>query len=224
MLGKTRRLYIWLGLLFVTPVSVAWPKPAPSTATVRVSVYNDVGVPVGSLIKAEKIATSVFADAGMNVEWINCPLQTPTLSDGAACRKAIFPNNLQMRIVARPISLSDSAFGVSYMSADGVGCYTNVFFERVEQLQRTFKQSSAVVLGHVMAHEIAHLLLGTNSHSAFGIMRAHWYRQDLDSASRGGLLFTGTESKRMREKVLAASQANSEMMAAAAMTMRTENN
>ena len=43
------------------------------------------------------------------------------------------------------------------------------FFERVEELHRTFNERSEVILGHLMAHEIAHLLLGTNVHSVSGI-------------------------------------------------------
>ena len=39
-----------------------------------------------------------------------------------------------------------------------------------------------VILGHAAAHEIGHLLLGSNSHSPFGLMRARWSGQDLQNA------------------------------------------
>jgi len=54
-----------------------------------------------------------------------------------------------------------------------------------------------------MAHEIAHLLLGTNSHAAEGIMRAQWQKDELLSASKGELLFTPRESQVMRERLFA---------------------
>jgi len=50
-----------------------------------------------------------------------------------------------------------------------------------------------VVLGEAAAHELGHLLLGPG-HARDGIMRANWTRQDLESASRGGLQFTGDEA------------------------------
>jgi hypothetical protein len=53
----------------------------------------------------------------------------------------------------------------------------------------------------VMAHEIAHLLLGTNSHAAEGIMRAQWQREELLSASKGELLFTPGQSRVMRQRL-----------------------
>ena len=37
--------------------------------------------------------------------------------------------------------------------------------------------------GRVMAHEITHLLLGTQGHSDLGLMRGHWNTDDLRIAS-----------------------------------------
>jgi hypothetical protein len=44
------------------------------------------------------------------------------------------------------------------------------------------------ILGHVIAHELGHLL-GLDSHSPTGIMRADWSRTDLEDAFSGNLLF-----------------------------------
>jgi hypothetical protein len=66
---------------------------------------------------------------------------------------------------------------------------------------RRNEQNPAVLLSHVMAHEIAHLLLGTNSRSASGIMRAHWYHQELASADKGLLLFTPDQARTMTERL-----------------------
>jgi hypothetical protein len=54
-----------------------------------------------------------------------------------------------------------------------------------------------------MAHEIGHLLLGSNSHSATGIMRAQWSRKDLQRASLEILRFTPAQAERIRADVLA---------------------
>jgi hypothetical protein len=55
-----------------------------------------------------------------------------------------------------------------------------------------------------MAHEIAHLLLGTNSHSMVGIMKARWQEEDLRSARKGELLFTLAQSQTMRGRIASA--------------------
>lgn len=209
MLRKTGSSSLWLGFLFLPLLSAATPSPSSSsTNSVSVAVYNDVGAPAGVLVQAENIATRVFEQAGVTVKWINCPVVPRDLPDAAICRKAIFPTYFQQRIVPPHPSLSESSFGVSYLSSEGIGCYSYVFYQRVAE-QRRSEQKAAVLLGHIMAHEIAHLLLGTNSHSASGIMRAHWYLQELASANKGELLFTPDQARAMTERLHESNQ-NSE--------------
>lgn len=205
MLRKTRRSSLWLGFLILLTLSAILASPSSSSInSVSVAVHNDAGAPLGLLAQAENIATRVFEQAGVNVKWINCPVATQDSPDAEICRKASFPAYFQQRIVSRHASLAQSSFGVSYMSSQGIGCYSYVFYQRVAELvaeQGGNEQNTAVLLGHVMAHELAHLLLGTNSHSASGIMRAHWYTQELASADRGALLFTPDQARVMIERL-----------------------
>jgi len=60
-----------------------------------------------------------------------------------------------------------------------------------------------VILGIAAAHEIGPLLLGSNSHSPLGLMRARGSRQDLQNGARtGNLLFTPKQAEAMRACVL----------------------
>jgi hypothetical protein len=56
----------------------------------------------------------------------------------------------------------------------------------------------ACVLGHVVAHEIGHLLLPFAAHSAGGIMKA---RLDPRLAAIGGLFFTADQAEDIRAKL-----------------------
>ena len=69
------------------------------------------------------------------------------------------------------------------------------------ELHANWNVSLADTLGHVMAHELGHLLLGSNSHSGMGIMRAHWQSEELRRLSRGGLWFTNEQADRMTGKL-----------------------
>ncbi len=73
----------------------------------------------------------------------------------------------------------------------------------VTLLHESSHMSLASILGHGVAHEIGHLLLGTNSHAASGIMRARWQIRELTSASKGTLLFSDVQSRQMRNKLAA---------------------
>ena len=52
-----------------------------------------------------------------------------------------------------------------------------------------------IILGCVIAHEIGHLLLGSNSHSVSGIMQGRWERRQVRQAVTGTLLFTPEQAK-----------------------------
>jgi hypothetical protein len=97
--------------------------------------------------------------------------------------------------------LNEFTMGVSYLSAAGIGCYADLFYDRAQHLHEISGASLASILGHAIAHELGHLLLGTNSHSPAGIMRARWQPADLASASKGALLFSTVESQAMKNKL-----------------------
>ena len=76
-----------------------------------------------------------------------------------------------------------------------------VLYDQVKQLSADAHISQATLLGHVMAHEIGHVLLGENSHSSSGIMIKVFRRQELHRAETGKLLFTERQAARMRARI-----------------------
>jgi len=66
------------------------------------------------------------------------------------------------------------------------GVHIRVFYDRVwsETVSR------GVLLAHVLVHEIAHILQGTDQHSESGIMKAVWDHSDHLQMREGPLAFT----------------------------------
>src|SRR5260370_16396869 len=58
----------------------------------------------------------------------------------------------------------------------------------------------AQILGHVIAHELGRLL-GLDSHSPTGLMRADWNLTDLRNATHSYLLFTAQQAEGIRAEV-----------------------
>jgi hypothetical protein len=96
----------------------------------------------------------------------------------------------------------DGIFGVAFLSAEGTGAYSNVFYDSVERLERDWHVGLTRVLGHVMAHELGHLLLGSNAQSRQGIMCPKWHGDELRLASIGALLFSEEQAQFMRERLV----------------------
>jgi hypothetical protein len=87
------------------------------------------------------------------------------------------------------------------LEGEGFGSYCYVFQERVDELAAAAHISPGRVLGSAMAHEIGHLLKGSNSHSPQGLMSGHWYTNELRDAAMGSLNFTADDAGVMRTRL-----------------------
>jgi hypothetical protein len=196
------RRVLTASVLFTLTIFLRW---AAAEETVlrgpqfTVSVYNDAGVPPTVLDRAEQRARSIFARADLDVVWVNCP-QAST-EDALACNRTDVSGYIALRIIPNAISsTSHAVFGVAFLSPDGAGKYSDVFWKRAEDLHETSNLDLGSILGSVMAHELGHLLLGSNAHALSGIMRAHWEGEELRRIAMGTLLFTPRQAKLMRGK------------------------
>ena len=183
--------------LSISPIGISAQNSAPRSLQLTVGVYNDAGVSPVILKRAEQRAADIFARASFEVVWLHCLHAGP--ADAVACHQTDLPQHVVLRIIRNPVSPGkDSVFGVAFLSVDGTGKYSDVFWNRVRDLQATSNLDLASVLGSVMAHEMGHLLLGSNAHSVSGIMRAQWEAEELQRIAMGTLLFTEQQAEGMR--------------------------
>jgi len=166
------------GILILTVALSGWVEAAAQERPqVTVVVYNDAGIPAGVIESAKKTVERIYRDAGVAIMWRD--LRAP--ATGAT--------ELFVRIVRRSLNLPGEDFGIAFVGGDGRGVQADIFYSGIEQLTNNTSASAGQVMGHVMAHELGHLLLGMNSHSTLGIMQAHWSYQQLRLMSRGFLKF-----------------------------------
>jgi hypothetical protein len=67
-------------------------------------------------------------------------------------------------------------------------------------------KNNGLVLGDVIAHELGHLLLGSNAHSSSGIMAAELDREKIKAAGMGRLGFSPEQAARMHSTIFRASE------------------
>jgi hypothetical protein len=80
----------------------------------------------------------------------------------------------------------------------GPGSLATVFIDRIESVAGQADTQPWPIAGRVIAHEIGHLLLGSNSHSERGLMRDVWTLEGLARPQPEDSLVSGTERERMR--------------------------
>src|SRR5262245_10234349 len=97
------------------------------------------------------------------------------------------------------LGAADKVVGVAAVAEHGRGRIAYVLFDRVIAAATDAVVDPMHVLGLVMAHEIAHLLLPPKPHSLTGLMRPGWdvreFREDASSSRFG---FTETQADQIR--------------------------
>ncbi len=91
--------------------------------------------------------------------------------------------------------------------AGRAGTLATVYADRVGKAAERAGANADKVLGHVMAHEAAHLF--GLVHSASGIMRAGWTDDDYRTMAEGRMFFMRAESRTIRARLRANSNAGS---------------
>jgi len=181
--------------------TVADPKPV-SPVRLTVSVLNDAGVTPSVLSAAQARAENVLHEAGISLTWLDCG--TPGhWATNIGCTTLLFPSHLSVRLVQKRAHPSPDTFGESYVDERGEGNYALVYLAGITSSKQLKTLSEGELLGYVIVHELGHLLLGADSHSATGVMRGVWQFDDLQKASRGRLFFTTSQSDQMRSRLLA---------------------
>ncbi len=135
--------------------------PALKDGTEAVQVCFDNSGDNIANFRARSITTQMFAGIGVRIEWRHpdsCPASALHISYSTTTAANLMPGALAYALPCE-------------------GTHIVVFYDRVRAAV-VDPQEFLVLLAHVMAHEITHVLEGTARHSGEGVMKAHWTPAD----------------------------------------------
>jgi hypothetical protein len=147
--------------------------------TVSAHVTDYANVSRRTLADAQAHATVAYRDAGLDVIWSSAPWSPDdeSLSTGYRLidvRIVILAAEMAEKM-CRERGLGESVMGHATSAAtEARGRIVYIFYHRIYRIAASHSTSVQRGFGHVMAHEIGHVLLGVNSHSTEGLMRARW--------------------------------------------------
>jgi hypothetical protein len=122
------------------------------------------------------MASKIFEEIGVTIQWRRegaCRITVHVTTPG----KQEYPGALARALVFE-------------------GTRIEVFYERVRKL--VGPRRLPALLGHVLAHEIAHVLQGTDLHTQSGMMKAQWNNRDYDLMAWKPLSFTASDAQLIR--------------------------
>lgn len=171
-----------------------------SNLTFEVRVYSYSQASAAMVAGAEREAGRIFGVAGIRVIWQDCGTLDPANYSQSPCQKFRGPAYIELRILPQPIRnmFQDDPLGFAIAPA-----MADVYYRKAMLFVGGEGSAFAgqTILGCVVAHEIGHLLLGSNSHSDSGIMRARWEREDMQPRLMARRLFTSGQGKVIRAEV-----------------------
>jgi hypothetical protein len=203
MANASRTLHMCLMAVgVIVPVLRPAGVAAQERPKITIAVYNRSKTRTSIVTAGQSVAQEVLRRASVESIWINCPVPN-TPEANPECSQPPNPSRLNLTIVPRWAgrALTSDTLGLA-LEGEGFGSYCYLFQERVDELAAAAHISPDRLLGSAMAHEIGHLLKGSNSHSPQGLMSAHWYANELRNVAMGSLNFTADDAVLMRSRLV----------------------
>ncbi len=184
-----------LGLFVLLCLAVAEGQKPANHSDISVMLLNKAGLSQAVVREAEREASRIFHAAGVEISWNEC-------STTHQCHHVPELHEFVVSIVGDGKGCSAGAYGVAFLDPAGLGKYADVFYRRIEREVQVNDENPGRLMGAVVAHELGHLVMGSNLHSVTGIMLAAWGEKTMRTVEMGGLLFTDPEVALIRAKTL----------------------
>lgn len=168
-----------------------WPAAARAqmTAPVVLRAYGIETLPPGIADRAREVVGQIYSAAGARVEW------------RTASSDASFPGGFQISLIIRRQSEADAPPSVLGFAPAPHGRLVYILYDHVEVFAVTNHLDIGHALGHVMAHEVGHVLLPARAHSKDGLMSGNLDFQPLRARPHMTLLFTARQAAQIRERL-----------------------
>jgi hypothetical protein len=201
MSSYSRSPHLWImALLGSLPLSASDSK---TNVLIEIRLYNIAHVPRETLTRAARVAAQLLRQASIDAAWEYERAFPTDIPRGVAHRDLLGPTVIVLRIYtclwSKPTRLSRNSLGFVLSFDNNTAA---ILYTTIQELAHNLDVDQAQLLGIAMAHEVGHLLLGSQPHSLKGIMRPSLSKSDLYDGLQGLLRFTPEQTRLMREEAL----------------------
>jgi hypothetical protein len=196
----------WIAVFVVATLPLVWTSPAvalaASTRRVIVRTYDTYGFSPSDIRTASRTVNGLLSTIAIDMRWRNCRIATrreTRMLD--ACADPIARNEFIVRMIGVDMPSDAAGMTLGYAFVDPVlrtGSLATIHGDRVMALSQTLDLDRGTLLGRAVAHEVGHLLLGSQSHSAFGLMRGQWTTSTLHENRPADWIFSVEQGAAIR--------------------------
>src|SRR5262245_14713320 len=184
-------------------VDAATRADAAEISTIRVRIYDYAGIVPNTLNGAQRLAASYYAAIDVGIEW--APTFGPNGRKEEGGSKDDRLQDYSIMVMSRSMvarrQWAPGVVGSAVVGPEGGGKIAYVLYDRLKDAATTAGWPVQDLLGVVVAHELAHLLLPPGSHAPDGLMRKGWDVSELRQFDAKSLSFTRVQSALIRERL-----------------------
>ena len=170
--------------LFLILLAASIARSQEALPVIEVQVPADMPPMDRALGQARRVASGIYSEIGLHLRW-HLP------SAGAHCSNSPMHSTIVVTYSWQtPHSLLPHAMAVTDLSAIQGGACVTIFMDRLKPMLDGNPTKCGYLLGHVLAHEIAHVLQGMEHHSESGVLKARWSQEEILSMPARPLHFT----------------------------------
>jgi hypothetical protein len=165
------------------------------TSAIQVQVYDYTGLSPSALHEFISRTQAILASSGISLEVDAC-------ARGAALCESRTGSSRQIviRVVAdwgqNKTNARLEKLGMSVADQNG-GDYGTVFLKPAEETASDANLPQTTVLAYAAAHEVGHLLLGAQSHTSQGLMKATWGHDDFQAMTQNRVHFSPEQAREL---------------------------
>lgn len=198
-------LMLTLGIQPARAETSADEQNAAGMPGVTVRAYDYAKLSSRIRMQTASVAGSILRKAGIRLVWLDCPMEAS--AESTVCDGPLGPTDLVFRFLQRgantPAVFRRSHCGFATRDDSGRGAFASVFVDCLKDLPAAGPLSAGVILGHLVAHELGHLLLPSERHYPSGLMRANLRQAEWKQAAIGALVFTREQGASIQAEIQA---------------------
>lgn len=190
-----------------------------SQPVITVGIYNYAAIGQPDLRQAESQSAALFAMAGVRIVWAEQPVKPApawSLADNPAADFSVrilrTSANKQAKQASGVDIMGESIIPTGVMGPTRGGI-ANIYYNLVKEVTSGWDLPTGVILGEAIAHELGHLMLGSQ-HSQRGIMKILWTSRDQDLVSHCELRFLSAQAVSLRRAAVSLHQDSAPVVSA----------
>ena len=174
--NPVRRVLLIHTLLFVIGAGHSQADTKKDTPLISIGLFGAGAIAGTMLARAESVTARILGPVGIRVRWEDRDIRHAAVE------------RIDIRF-ANSTTDQSSRFATSLPFASS-GVRIIIFVNRIQAAGNHDLLFTSRLLGHVLAHEIGHVLMRTDQHSPQGVMKERWTEDDYAEIRRSYLMFT----------------------------------